>query len=237
MTTLIASSTFANCWGRAEKLAPPSDGSGRDADFWAVEVWPTSSSQILRTVVVTRGGPERDTTCGEHSGAWRPEEVIWPAWCPPTVRENGAGMATVTALERVHEHWGRAADRIRESAKWMATVIGLALATLIGASPFADLSARQPGGWFWVAATAGLVCLALTLLLLTQVLLPNITSYDAIQMAEAGSGTQNRFTARWSRQVNPLQTWKRQVENQQDLWLPSGVECLVTLREAMIVTS
>lgn len=235
MTTSTASTTLTGCWGSAEKLAPPSDGSGRDGDRWMVEVRPTRSGQIRRTVTVTRGGPVRDTTCGGHCGAWREDEVIWPAWCPPPVPENGAGMATVTALERVHEHWSRAADRIRETAKWMATVIGLALAALIGTSPFADLSARQPDLWFWVAAVAGLACLAVTLLLLTQVLLPHITSYDAIQTAEPGPGAQGRPTIWRSSRVDPLRTWKHQVENQQDLWLPSGVRCLVTLREAMIV--
>ena len=55
----------------------------------------------------------------------------------------------------------------------MATVIGLALATVIGTSPFTDLSARHPGVWFWVTAVIGLVCLGSTLLLLTDVLLPD----------------------------------------------------------------
>jgi hypothetical protein len=86
-----------------------------------------------------------------------------------------------------------------------------------------------------VPTVVGLACLALTLLLLTQVLLPCLTSYDAIQMAERGSDIANRATRRRPERRNPLQTWKRQVESQQDLWLPSGVKCLVTLREAMIV--
>jgi hypothetical protein len=238
MTLTSASSTAMEYWGRAENVTPPSDGSGQDADLWTVEVRPTPSDQIKRTMVVKRGVPlrELDPTCGGRCAAWQPEAVIWPAWCPTEVPHGGADMATGTALERVHAYWDRSADRIREAAKWMATVIGLALATLIGTSPFADLSARHPGGWFWVTGLAGLICLALTLLLLTDVLLPGVTSYDAIQMSDRGSRNRTRTTRRGTTaHSNPLQTWKRQVESQQDLWLPSGVKCLVTLREAMIV--
>lgn len=72
MTTSIASSTVSEYWGRAEKLAPPSDGSGRGADFWAVEVRPARSGQILRTVVVTRGGPEVSrSVCWARCRSWR----------------------------------------------------------------------------------------------------------------------------------------------------------------------
>lgn len=117
----------------------------------------------------------------------------------------------------------------------MATVIGLALATLIGSSPFADLSARHLGLWFWIAAVTGMFCLAPTLLLLTEVLLPGVTSYDAIQTADPDPDGATPETRRWPARSNPLRTWKRQVESQQDLWLPAGVKCLTTLREAMIV--
>lgn len=187
------------------------------------------SDQIQRTWFVERG-------VAASCGSWKPEAVIWPAWCPTDVPNSRSSMATFTALERVHAYWDRSADRIREAAKWMATVIGLALATLIGTSPFADLSARHPGAWFWVTGLIGLICLALTLLLLTDVLLPSITSYDAIQMSDRGSRRGKRKIQRRITVHNgPLQAWKQQVESQQDLWLPSGVKCLVTLREAMVI--
>ena len=52
MTTATASTTLTGCWGSAAKLAPPSDGSGRDGDRWVVEVGPTCSGQIVRTVLL-----------------------------------------------------------------------------------------------------------------------------------------------------------------------------------------
>jgi hypothetical protein len=57
--------------------------------------------------------------------------------------------------------------------------------------------------------------------LVGQVLRPSDVSYDEIQQAR---------TAR-----NPLTRWKNTVQSQQDLWLPTGVKCLETLRQAMIV--
>ena len=98
--------------------------------------WPLFGylAKLQRTVFVERG-------VAASCSAWKPEAVIWPAWCPTEVPDSTFDMASFTALDRQHAYWDRSADRIREAAKWMATVLGLALATLIGTSPFADLSA------------------------------------------------------------------------------------------------
>ena len=156
---------------------------------------------------------------------------------PDEVPHGGADMATGTALERVHAYWDRSADRIREAAKWMATVIGSR-----AGHPDRDLALRRP-----VGQAPGRLVLgdrarrpdlpgAHPPAAHRHVLLPSITSYDAIQMSDPGSRTSKRTTRRRTTgHNNPLQTWKQQVESQQDLWLPSGVKCLVTLREAMIV--
>lgn len=223
------------CWGSADLEAPPSDGSEHGADLWTVLVWPTPSGRIVRTVAVQRRRPVRDSTCNRPASASQHDEVIWPAWCPHVEADVHTDASTVTALERIHGYWDKSADQVRGSAKWMATAVGLALATLIGASPFADLAARSPGVWFWVPVAVGLVCLGSTLLLLTQVLLPSATSYDSVQIADRRRCDATRSPRRWPARNSPLETWKHQVESQPDLWLPSGVTCLDTLREAMIV--
>ena len=66
---------------------------------------------------------------------WEPEGVIWPTW--PARSEEEAALAA-SPLADVQKHWSKVGDRLRDSAKWMAAVLGAALATVVGTSPVAD---------------------------------------------------------------------------------------------------
>lgn len=116
-------------------------------------------------------------------------------------------------------------NRLRDSAKWMATVIGAALATVIGTAPLAGMREHRPPAIAICLAVAGLVLLGLTLFLVMQVMRPQSVDFLRLQTARPRS---------WLPR-SPLYKWQQTVEAQQDLYLPCGVQNLTSLRQAMIV--
>jgi hypothetical protein len=227
--------------GEHEIDAVLGDGSGTTAS-WKVQVYPTPTGVgIGRHVLVndSKGRPADGWLEWEPENRWRSEPVIWPSWTVGAA--EGEPARGGTALDSVHESWRNSSDRIRESAKWMATVIGVAIAALVGTSPLAMLSERPFTPLGWGFALLGLGLLATTILLILRVLRPSDTSYIDVQTAAlpeqpvsadspARSGRRRTYLPR-----DPLSQWREIVETQQDLWLPSGVKCLTTLRQAMIV--
>jgi hypothetical protein len=152
---------------------------------------------------------------------WQPEGVIWPAW--PT-RPAEDSQLPGSALAGMHECWSKAGDRLRDSAKWMAVVLGAALATVIGSSPLAAMKqAHSPA--MAVFVLGGLVLLSVTLFLVMQVMRPQAVSYQEIQKAHTG----------WGPLRPAVGKWRRTVESHEDLYLPSGVRCLTSLRQSMII--
>jgi hypothetical protein len=73
----------------------------------------------------------------------------------------------------VHKRWSRASNRLGDSAKWMAAVLGAALATVVGTSPLALIRQHHPPGIALILALAGLVFLGITLFLVLQVMRPS----------------------------------------------------------------
>ena len=165
-----------------------------------------------------------------------PEEVIWPTWPATTAEEVAVQGAPLEDLQR---YWGTAGDRLRESAKWMATVLGAAIATVIGTSPLAGLSnhlqltAALIGG-------AGLVLLGVTMLLVLRVMQPQAVSYADVQAAMPPRGLvrvlRKRLRRYWRHSYvleSPLYRWRHTVESHQDLYLPCAVTSLRGLRGSM----
>jgi hypothetical protein len=152
---------------------------------------------------------------------WQPEGVIWPTW---PARPADESQLAGSPLAGVHECWSKAGDRLRDSAKWMAAVLGAALATVVGSSP---LAAMKQGHSPAMAALvlSGLVLLSVTLFLVMQVMRPQAVSYHEIQKAHKG----------WGPMRSALGKWRTTVESHEDLYLPSGVRCLTSLRQSMII--
>ena len=188
-------------------------GSGQA--WWKVAVRP-AGHMIIRDVWF-HGKPWDNNTEG-----WEPEGVIWPTW--PVRSEDEAALAT-SPLADVQSNWATVSDRLRDSAKWMATVLGAALATVVGASPLAGLSAHHPQGIAIALGLAGLILLGVTLFLVLQVMRPQSVSFTDVQSATHARGP-------WQR---PLDTWREIVESQEDLYLPCGVQHLTSLRQSMII--
>lgn len=132
----------------------------------------------------------------------------------------------MSPLDDVQEYWSTAGNRLRDSAKWMATVLGAALAAVIGTSPLAGMKAHKPQGIAITLGLAGLILLGVTLFLVLQVMRPRSVSYAEVQNAKQ---------RRQRLPQSPLYKWQQTVEEEQDLYLPAGVSCLTGLRQSMIV--
>ena len=206
------------------KAPVPSSSSGSDVaqSGWDVELYP-SAHQIIRAACyrMANGKVHKE-----------PEEVIWPTW-PATIEEEAA--VTISPLADLQRYWITAGDRLRESAKWMATVLGAALGAIIGTSPISDHT-------FEVAAAAiglaGLSCLGITMLLVLRVMQPPAVSYeeiesahDQVQMPRASSGLSWSIRSWVDRhRGSSLYRWQQVVILHPDLYLPCGVLSLGELR-------
>jgi hypothetical protein len=202
---------------------------------WAVDVCPGPDGDLI-TRLVWRDD-ERFNQCDDGRGSCTSgaftvgpggrnqphDEVIWPTW-PATPRDETA--AAPSPLADVQEYWSTAGNRLRDSAKWSAAVLGAALATVIGTSPLARITQRTPQPIAIVLGAAGLVLLGITMFLVLQVMRPQSVSYDRVQSAKP--------RPRWLPQT-PLYKWREVIESHQDLYLPCGVNSLVRLRQSMII--
>lgn len=194
---------------------PDGENKGTQVE-WEVEVRP--EGDLITREVWCDGKPWNQ--CGH---GWEPQPVVWPTW---PVRSQGEVAASGSPLAGVQQYWSTVGDRLRDSAKWMAAVLGLAVATVIGTSPLAAMREHRPPPTAVLLGSAGLVFLGLTMFLVLQVMRPQSVSYTEVQ----------RAAARWSwLPQSPLYKWRQTVESQQDLYLPCGVRCLTGLRQTMII--
>lgn len=193
---------------------PDGEHSGSDVK-WEVEVRP--SGHLITRQVCCDGKPWEQ--CGYP---WEPELVIWPTW---PGRSPGEAAGSSLPLAGVEEYWRTVGNRLRDSAKWMATVLGAALAAVAGTSPLTGMREHAPQAVAVGLGSAGLVLLGITLLLVIQVMRPQSVSYTEVQCARR---------RRWGPQ-RPLYKWRQTIESQQDLYLPCGIRCLTGLRQSMII--
>jgi hypothetical protein len=183
-----------------------SGGNADQAEACWVVALSTDGRQVRRDVQVDGGDWQADDE------GWEPEGVIWPTW---PARPADEASSPASALSGVQKYWSKAGSRLRDSAKWMATVLGAALAAVVGTSPLGAL--RHDHGHGPVALlVSGLTLLCLTLFLVVQVMRPQAVSFSDVQRAR--------------RRIGPFRTalgrWKDIVESHEDLYLPCGVKCL-----------
>jgi hypothetical protein len=210
--------------------SPGTDASGEHAPLvasvhWGVLVEP-SDGVIRRRVYrrLKRGFEWYEWPVADPYDGWKPEQVIWPTYgprrFPPESQGGGAHAARWPApLGTRAQSLAKASDRVRDSAKWLAAILGAALATLVGTSPLSDLRTHGLPGMNMVFGVVGLTALAVVLILLLRVMRPQTTEYEDVYRATKGT----------------LGEWRRTVEAEPDLYLPPGVNCLITLRQALIV--
>jgi hypothetical protein len=100
----------------------------------------------------------------------------------------------------------------------MATVVGFALATIVGTSPLANLTRDHLEPAAAAIGLAGLAFLGITMTLILRVMQPQAITYAALQTAEP---------------PNPIHRWRQTIETHPDLYLPCGVTSLADLRRLM----
>jgi hypothetical protein len=130
-------------------------------------------------------------------------------------------------------YWRTVGNRLRDSAKWSAAVLGAALATVIGTSPLAGMRehgmrGHGPPPIAIFLGGAGLIFLGVTMFLVLQVMRPQAVSFAEVQEAEKGKGW-------WWLPGTALRKWHTIIRSQQDLYLPCGVKSLTGLRQSMII--
>jgi hypothetical protein len=195
--------------------APETRDDGTRA-VWKVEV--RSVNHLIVRHVSSDGHPWDECT----EKRWEPERVIWPAW---PARPDSEAISAASPLVGLQDYWSSAGNRLRDSAKWMATVLGTALAAVVGVSPLTALGQHHLHGKALVLVVTGLGLLAVTLFLVLQVMRPQSVSFTEVQRATRGPWP-------WQR---PLYKWQQTVDSQRDLYLPCGLRCLTGLRQSMIV--
>lgn len=210
----------------------PVPGSGRDGcspGEW--EVW-----LCLGEHLITRKAHPRRPLKNPYTER---EEVIWPTW-PATPAEEAAVAAM--PLAALQKYWSKAGNRLRDSAKWMATVLGAAIAAVIGTTPLASLNGHHLQVAAALVGLAGLILLGVTLLLVLQVMRPEAVSYEDVQNAlplpEAARALPRQLRRFWAGHCgleNSLYRWKKTVESHEDLYLPCGVTSLADLRHFMAI--
>lgn len=188
---------------------------------------PEPSRGCWRVVLSTDGHQiRRDIWFGHdpwnaETAGWEPEGIIWPTW--PT----GKSASSDSPLAEKQECWTKAGDRLRDSAKWMATVLGVALAAVVGTSPLTPMRQHHPAAVAIVLGLGGLALLGTTLFLVMQVMRPQEVSYTDIQKADPDRA--------WGFLRPALSRWRDTVESHEDLYLPCGVTSLTSLRQSMII--
>jgi hypothetical protein len=159
-------------------------------------------------------------------------EVIWPTW-PATVKEEISAGLPLTDLR---QYWTQSGNRLRDSAKWMSTVLGAAIAALIGTSPLATLNGRHLHPAAAGIGLVGLLLIGITMVLVLRVMRPEAVSYETIETAQPPGSLSSLLTWLLRRRYitqRPLYRWRERVQSHKDLYLPCGVSTLTELRSAM----
>jgi hypothetical protein len=167
------------------------------------------------------------------------DEMIWPTW-PTTLTDELA--IEESPLKDLQQRWDASVSRLRDSAKWMATVLGATLVSVIPAASIADLSHQRLSRAAIACGLAGLVCLCITLLLTLQVMRPQSLSYNDIETAKKPCGLLGWLHDRAKKDgrlrhvfESAIFRWQYKVEHNPDLYLPCGIYTLIALRQLMTV--
>ena len=196
----------------ARRIYTASGRPDRTQAWWKVAVR-ADGHKIIRDVSF-EGKPWNPETEG-----WEAEGVIWPAW--PARSEDETAMADCP-LAGAQQYWAEVSSRLSDSAKWMATVLGAALAAIIGTSPLTVFTKQHPTRTTIVMGLIGVAFLFFTLYLVLQVMRPQSVSYADVQSARRP----------WQQS---LSKWRKIIESEEDLYLPCGVTSLTSLRQSMIL--
>ena len=194
---------------------------------------------LITRLVTYNGQPWSPVKDDLPPGGQHPGEVIWPTW-PATVAEEIATSAS--PLADLQQRWDATISRLRDSAKWMAAVIGAALASVIPTAPLSGLSQHHISAASAILGVTGLLFVSVTLLLILRVMRPQSVSYADVQEAKTPIGIQGKLRDRIRKRrphshalESPSYRWQHTIQAHPDLYLPCGVYSLIALRQLMTV--
>jgi hypothetical protein len=96
-------------------------------------------------------------------------EQVWPIWVPQEDSDSSA-----SDFEKSSED---SASQARSTAKWVATILGAALAALIGSAPLSGIRDDYIPRAAYLCAGFGLAFLVFTIFLVIRVLIPQVTLF------------------------------------------------------------
>jgi hypothetical protein len=140
--------------------------------------------------------------------SWK--EPVWPVWVP-----KSGSDPTLADFEKT---WANASNQARATAKWLATILGVALAALIGSAPLSGFRGEYIPWRAYVVGAAGLACIACTLFLVVSVLVPQVTDFEDLISGK-----------------RPFKNLKKRFENNTGILLPLRVHTFAELAGRMRV--
>jgi hypothetical protein len=138
-------------------------------------------------------------------------ETLWPIWVPEADTD-----ATVSGFQ---SHWEDMSNQARSTAKWIATVLGAALAALIGSAPLSGIRGDHVPTRAYVLGGIGLLLVVATLFLVIRVLIPQVTVFSDLL-----TGTRYRWA-----QNDPFRRLRDNVNRHAGMMLPVGISSLAEL--------
>lgn len=157
-------------------------------------------------------------------------ETVWPIWVPPAQEK--------TAADRFHEYWKASTDQTRSTAKWMATVLGAALAALLGTAPLTGLRNTGVTPLALTVAVIGLLLIGITLFLVVRVLIPVDLNFRDLCEASYPGGKPPRGLRKWlagMRHRGALARLRADIESSEAVALPLGIKSLADLADRVRV--
>jgi hypothetical protein len=176
---------------------------------------PESSLVVSRTVTWDKNDPD-------FRNVPDLKENIWPIWVSPKESD--------TTISDFQKHWDDASTQARTTAKWIATILGAALAALIGTAPLSGIRNQHIPVIAYVLASIGLVLVGVTLFLVIRVLVPRVTAFTDV-LPDSPKSTGNVFSRIWKkiRGKDPFSELSDEIEKDSGLLLPSGIDTLAQL--------
>jgi hypothetical protein len=152
---------------------------------------PASPQALRRTVFLTT----------RNGDIIKFKEPLWPVWVPSPDSE--------TSMADFEKQWADASAQARSTSKWLATVLGVALAALIGSAPLTNLRDLHVPWYAYVYGGVGLALVVLVLFLVLRVLVPQVTGFDDLTSGK-----------------RPFKELKAKAEKHCGVLLPTGITSL-----------
>lgn len=162
---------------------------------------PENPRALRRTVELRREKEKKWRRRGKEEECINFEEPVWPVWVP--------ALDCETTIADFEKECADDSALARSTSKWLVTILGAALALLIGSAPLANLHDVNIPWYAYLYGGIGLAFVVLTLFLVIRVLIPRVPGFDDL------TGKEPRF-----------KELKKRLEGHSGVLLPIGITSL-----------